>query len=439
MLLATSDAARGQQDPAAPTLKSLTIEAFRDEDWNVRHAAALLLGGFGTEGDADELQGLLDDERREVRGAAWYGRLMLRPQRVERAIGCIADCETWREALPFVTHLPPLVRPQHADLLTSEFARAKSPHAEYALLLLAAQVGARMSDPAVAYARMCEAPMEVFNASSLLPLLPDTPEQRERVTRWLQHKNELVRHRCAAWLLLHGVGGEHVQRHIIADHIETHIYDAEVVEAVQALGAEWIPTTRATLMDAVGKARVVLVGDLHTSKCIADLAMECCVASLKSGQPGKVAFGYEAPVETYLPPVSPRATALGLVAVPLEPAKQLPSLRARDAAANASIRAWLGESPEHKMVALYGGNHLLGRGHIDVPGAVRILTSRPAHGLLQHLRAESLANNVLAADTDRWFVHRKNRDTFFVICDDFVWHPESRPAFTAWLAARLRK
>jgi hypothetical protein len=202
-----------------------------------------------------------------------------------------------------------------------------------------------------------------------------------------------------------------------------------------------MPATRAAVLDAAGKARLVLVGDSHGSKCIADLTVDCCAASLARGERGKVAYGYEPPMEKFFALVAPRAEALGLVAVPLEPVENRPSmaLRARDAAITAAIRAWLDRSPDHKLVALYGWNHLLGRGHVDVPGAVRILTCPPAHGLLQHLRVESLANGLLAADEHRWFVHRAQRDTFFVVCDDRTWCPATRPAFTAWLTEKLRR
>lgn len=436
---AVTSGAQGQQEAASQTLETLVVQALRDEDWQVRKAAALLLGVFGTEQHADELQGLLGDERRDVRGAAWYSRLLLRPHKIERAIGCIADGATWVDVSPFVTHLTPLVQPAHAEVLTAEFERAKSPDAQYALLLLLAKVGAQMPEPAAAYARMCAKPTEIFNASALLPLLPDTSEHRDRVTGWLDQDTPLVRHRCAAWLLRHGATGNAIERHIIPDYVEVEDYRAESQQAAYALGAQWMPTTRAAVLDAVGRARIVLVGDSHGSKSIADLTADCCAASIAGTERGTVAFGYEAPVEMSFALAKPRAEALGLAAVPLEPAEQLPSLRARDAAVNAAIRAWLDRSPNHKIVALYGHNHVLGRGHIDVPGAVRILTCRPAYGLLRHLRAQSLASGVLAVDADRWFAHPTEPSTFFVICDDRTWNPETRPAFTAWLANRLRK
>src|SRR5262245_13728722 len=446
--LAALGALRGQQETAHATLEALIVEALRDDDWQARAAAASLLGVFGSEHHADELQALLDDERGEVRGAAWYARLMLRPQKVERAIGCIAGGDTWADVSSLTTALAPLVQPEDAAVLTREFERAKSPHAQYALLLLLARAGATMSEPAAAYARMCETPAQILNASPLQPLLPDTPEQRERVTRWLEHENAIVRHRAAAWLLRNGATGAKIERHLIPDYVEYDDYYAETLHAAQALGEEWTPTTRDAVLRAVGQARIALVADSHGSKSIADLTVDCCAASLASGQRGSVAFGYETPVEYAFAAVKPRAEALGLEAVALEPQvhgwtdrarSALPSLRARDAAVNAALRAWLDRSPEHRMVALYGSNHVLGRGHIDVPGAVRILTCYPAHGLLQHLRAESLSNGLLPDDEHRWFAHRTQRDTFFVICDDCTWCPETRPAFAAWLAKKLQR
>jgi hypothetical protein len=449
LVLATCSVVRGQTSAADVTLEALVVEALRDDDWQVRAAAASLLGAFGTEQHADELSCVLADERPQVWKAAWYARFSLRPGKLDRAMRCVADGETWADVGLLTNLLEPLVRAEHVDALAGEFERARSPNAQYALLLLLAAAGAKMPEPAVAYVRMCETPQQVLNASALLPLLPDTPEQRERVTSWLEHENAFVRRRSATWLLQHGASGAAIERHVIADYVDIEVYKTESSDAVRALGAEWMPTTKAAVLDTVGKARVVLVADNHGSKHIADLALDCCTASLRGGERGKVAFGYETPVEKgYVralaaggdfPPVSPRAEALGLVAVPLEPAERLPSLRSRDAAVNASIRAWLDRSADHKMVALYGSSHVLGRGHIDVPGAVRVLTNRPAYGLLQHLRAESLANGVLADDEHRWFLHRTRRDTFFVICEDRTWSSETRPVFTAWLANKLRK
>jgi hypothetical protein len=421
------------------TMEVLVVEAIRDDDWQVRAAAASMLRVFGTAHHADALQGLLGDERSEVWRAAWWARLSLRPDKLDRAIGCIANGQTWADVSLLSRLLAPLVRAEHIHGLTSEYERARSGHSQYALLLLLAAAGAQLPEPAVAYVRSCEDPAHVLNATALLPLLPCTPEQKERVTGWLAHQHALVRHRCATWLLHHGATGAEVQRHVIPDHVETEVYQAEAWHAARALGAEWVPTTRAAVLDAVGKARIVLVGDSHGSRHIADLTVDCCVASLEHGERGKVAFGYEAPVEISYALAKPRAEALGLAAIPLEPVEQLPSLRSRDAAINAAIRAWLARSPEHKMVALYGWNHLLGRGHVDVQGAVRILTCPPASGLLAHLRPESLANGVVAAEEHRWFVHRTKPDTFFVVCDDRTWCPETRPAFTAWLAKKLHK
>lgn len=269
------------------------------------------------------------------------------------------------------------------------------------------------------------------------------------MTGWLEHTSPLVRHRCAAWLQRHGEDGATIAQHLIPDFVEFQVYEAERMLAEQALGAEWLRTSKAEVMAAAGKARVVLIADTHGAKAIPDLVAACCVASMKGSERGKVAFGYEAPVESSFEHVKPRAEALGLVPIPLEPAERLPSLRSRDAAINANIRAWVDRSPEHKMVALYGASHVLGKGHVDHPGAVRILTVWPAHGLLRYLRAEALANCTLAADEDRWFVHRTQRDTYFVICDSLTWYCPSRSprelpdrdvgALEAWLAAKLRK
>lgn len=438
-LLLTVDAVRGQHDTADRTLQTLIVQALRAEDWKVRHAATYLLGTFGTEQDADELLRVLDDERTEVMRAAWYWRLHLRPHKIDRAVGCISTGETWGDVGPFVNQLLQLVQPAHAELLATEFLHARSPDAQYALLLLLAKAGGQLPGPAAAYVRLCEDPMQIFNASALLPLVPDTPEERERVTRWLDHAHPVVRHRCATWLVRHGVSGAPIQRHVIADYVEKDDYVAESRWARHALGGQWQPTTRAAVLAAVGEARVVLVGDSHGSKSIADLTVDCCAASIEGAAPDVVAFGYEAPVAMSFALAKPRAEALGLVALPLEPAELLPSLRARDAAANAAIRAWLDRSPSHKLVALYGTNHIVGRGHIDVPGAVRILTTGPAYGLLQHLRVESLARGIVATDEDRWFKHRSEPGTFFVICEDRTWRPQTRPDFTAWLASRHRK
>ena len=444
--LVAAVAVRGQQEPA-PALEPLVIEALRDEDWQVRLAAASLLGAFATEPDAERLHALFDDERREIRNAAWHYSLLLSPRKIERAIGCISAGNTWNDVRQLAKSLPPLVQPEHVELLTGELGRARSPHAQYALLLLLAALDAPVHDPAVAYARACEEPWQILNASALLPLLPDTPEQRERVTRWLEQDDALVRHRSAAWLLRHGATDDGIERRVIPDYVDLEVYQAEYRRAVHALGAEWTPTTRAAVLDTVGEARVVLIGDIHGSKSIADLTVDCCAASIKGGQPGKVAFGYEAPVYASFALAKPRAEALGLAAVPLEPEPQrradlgwpwLPTLRARDATVNAAIRAWLDRSPEHKMIALYGSSHVLGAGHVEVPGAIRILTLGPALGVLRYVRTESLANGVLATDDNRWFVHRTQRETFFVICD-WTWFPQTRPEFLAWLASRLRK
>jgi hypothetical protein len=451
--LATAIASGGapaQQDVAAPTLEALLVEALADPEWQVRRDAASLLGVFGTSEHARHLHAVLDDDRSEVWKLAWRARLALRPEEVDGAIARIMEGETWEDVSLLSRRLVPLVRAQDTPSLVAAFDRAKSTHGQYALLVLLAHLGADLPAPVVAYARECTTPLQIWNASQLLPLLPDAPEHRERVTGWLDHTHPIVRHRCAAWLQRHGDAGAAIVQHLIPDFVEQQVYEAESVVAEQALGAEWLRTSKAEVLAAAGRARVVLIAEKHGAKAIPDLVAACCVASMKGSELGKVAFGYEAPVESSFAHVKPRAEALGLVPIPLEPAEQLPSLRSRDAAINANIRAWLDRSPEHKMVALYGAWHVLGKGHVDHPGAVRILTVWPAHGLLTHLRAEALGNGTLAAEEDRWFVHRTQRDTYFVICDDLTWYSPSRGAsldrpdrdvgaLTAWLANKLRK
>jgi len=452
-LLAAAVAGGGvpaQEHVTAPTLESLLVEALADSDWQVRGDAASLLGVFGTSEHARHLQAVLDDERAEVWKQAWMAHLALRPAEIDGAIARITNGETWSDVSLLSRLLVPLVRSQHAPSLVAAFDRARSTHGQYALLLLLAHLDADLPAPVVAYTRACTTWEQILNASVLLPLLPDAPEHRERVTGWLEHTIPDVRHRCAAWLQRHGVAGAAIAQHLIPDFVERQVYDAESVLAEQALGAEWLRTSKAEVLAAAGKARVVLIAEKHGAKAIPDLVAACGAASMQGSERGKVAFGYEAPVHFALTHVKPRAEALGLVLIPLEPAEPLPSLRARDAAINANIRTWLDWSPDHKMVALYGARHVLGEGHVDHAGAVRILTVWPAHGLLPHLRAETLANGRLTADEDRWFVHRTQRNTFFVICDDLTWYSPSRGAsldrpdrevgaLAAWLAARLRK
>jgi hypothetical protein len=441
LTLAAHGAVRSQRDVATPALTTVINEALRDQDWQVRHAAVSLVDAFGTGEDVAALRHVLVDERAEVSRAAWRAYLAWNPEEVGGAIRRVSMGETWEDVYLLTRLLRSMVKPDHVDDLNVALGRAKSPHARYALLLLLTAAGATAADAAEAYAKQCVTTVQILNASALLPLTPDTPAQRERVMQWLSEEHAVVRHRCAVWMRAHGTTGPWVDQYWIPDYVEPDMYEAESHRAARAFGTAWRPTTRSAVLDVVRNGRVVLVGDSHGSKCIAELTLDCCAASVGGGERGKVAFGYEPPMEMFFALVKPRAEALGLVPVPLEPVENAPplSLRARDAEIGAAIRAWLDQSASHKLVALYGWNHILGAGHVEIPGAVRILTCPPAGGLLAHLRCESLERGVLAADEHRWFVHPEYSDTFFVICDDRTWCPDTRPSFTAWLARKRNR